>query len=270
MSKAEKTAEANSHSPDANQTQLLFRRLGRKLLWPRPNLYRWVGRLRNRGDCLNLDFDVWIYGFPRSGNSFTAEFFKMANPDARIAVWNHIPAFVISAIQARKPGLFLLRKPEDAVISWSIFGKGDLGRALDYYMDFHDVLKPHASRMLVAPFERVTSSFPDVIDEFNRRFGVKYNAMPNDPEAVADCFSRVEGLFRTPDGAINEMRVGRPSGARELAKAALLERLHHSPHLARKLAKANEFYSHFRAVHTNGAHAPKFAENRLMAEVNSY
>src|SRR2546423_5800456 len=103
-----------------------IRRLGRRLLWAHPTLYRWFGILRNRGDCLADDFDIWIGGYPRSANSFATAVFKLGNPKVRVATHLHIPTFIINALRLNKPGVLLVRKPIDAAVSWAIFWEGQM------------------------------------------------------------------------------------------------------------------------------------------------
>lgn len=244
------TAEAPFQIPSssAEKGKWILVRLGRAFFWSKPLYYRWLGRLRNRGDCLSRDFDVWIDGFPRSANTFTTTLFHMANPAARISSHRHIPTFVVSALHAGKPGILLLRKPEDAAISWAIFWKMDVTHCLDYYIDFHRVLRPYVSDLFVAPFEQVTADFPAVIDAFNRFYKLNYSSATHDAATMAECMSKVEALSREEGGGIDESRVGRPSSQREPAKVLLRKRIYQSPDLYRKLEKASELHGIFHAV----------------------
>ncbi len=136
----------------------VIRRLGRWLFWAHPKLYRWIGRMRGRGDCADGDFDAWIGGYPRSANSFTTAALRLSNPTLRVATHRHIPPLIISAVRAKKPGILLIRQPKDAAVSWTIFweGRWRLEEALDYYVDFHRALLPFRRELLVAGFDEVT------------------------------------------------------------------------------------------------------------------
>ena len=172
----------------------------------------------------------------------------MANPGVRVSSHRHIPAFILSALNANKPGILLLRRPEDAAISWAIYWNSDVEPCLEYYVDFHRSLKPYASDLFVAPFERVTTVFPEIIQAFNKRYGLSYNAMVDEPAMTASWISNVEALARGNDGKINEARVCRPSSYRETAKVPLREQLYQSRAVRRKLEMALELYSIFSAT----------------------
>ncbi len=223
-----------------------FRRLGRALFWSRPRLYRWFGQLRGHGNCLAEDFDVWIDGYPRSANSFTVESFRLANPGVRVRSHRHLPTFIIHSVTIGKPGIFLVRKPEDAIVSWAIFWNADAGHCLDYYIDYHHALRACAPDLFVASFEMVTTRFTDVIGKFNAHFGTSYSAIAHDGPTLDKTFSKVEeSAHREPSGRVNELRVSRPSRERAEIKPIVLERLQKSPSLSRKLEIAREIYSEF-------------------------
>ena len=201
-----------------NKGPFVLRRLGRLLFWRRPALYRYFGLLRGRGDCFDQDFDLWIGGFPRSANTFAVEAFQSANPGVRLASHRHIPAFIIRWLDAGQPGIFLIRQPEEAVLSWTILWRGYLEETLEYYIDFHRALLPHASRLFIATFDMVTNDFGAVIEQFNRRYGSRYAVFKHEPQAVAECFSRIETT--SPPGG-GELAVCRPSAKRAKLKPVL-------------------------------------------------
>src|SRR3954463_12597754 len=178
------------------------RRMGRLLLWKHPRMYRTFGVLRDRGDCLEKDFEVWFGGYPRSANTFSIASFNLANPHVRIARHWHIPAFIINAVRLGKPGILHLRRPEDSVVSWTIFWRGqhELADSLDYYIDFHRALLPYREKIFVAVFERIIHEFESVMRQFNSRFGTDY-AEPEPSQRTADArMAIIEDRFRGADG----------------------------------------------------------------------
>jgi hypothetical protein len=213
-------------------------------LWHDPSLYRWFGRLRGRGDCLNLDFDLWIDGFPGSGTALAATAFWEANPEVRLASRRHAPPFILHALYSFKPGIFLIRQPADAVISAAILSNRGVGESLDYYNDFHRVLAPQASWLFVVPFEDIMTQCATVIESFNLHYRTNYAAPAQNPGAR---LSAAVQLTPQPEVAVRELRVARPSPIFSDRKHELRRRLHESLALRRKLERARKYYSAFLA-----------------------
>ncbi len=210
-------------------------------------MYRSFGVLRERGDCLEKDYEVWFGGYPRSANTFSIASFHLANPNVRIARHWHIPTFIINAVRLGKPGILHMRRPEDSVISWTIFWRGqhELADSLDYYIDFHRALLPYREKIFVAVFERIIHEFESVMRQFNSRFGTDY-AEPEPSQRTADArMAIIEDRFRGADGVINEHMVSRPSEKRAKLKGSLLAQLHGSKALTKKLGVADELYREF-------------------------
>lgn len=219
-----------------------FHRLARACLWHDPSLYRWFGKLRGRGDCLNLDYDFWIDGFPGSGTALASTAFWEANPEVRLAGRWHAPPFILHALYSFKPGIFVIRQPADAVISSAILSNSSLAESLDYYNDFHRVMAPQASWLFVVPFEDIMTQCATVIESFNLHFRTNYSAPVQNP--AARLTSAIQATSQ-PDGAVRELRVARPSLISSDLKHELRKRLHESATLRRKLEHARKYYSAF-------------------------
>jgi hypothetical protein len=164
--------------------------------------------------------------------------FQMANPHLRIRSHRHIPPFIINSVERQKPGLFLIRKPEDAAISWAIYWNSPVEPCLDYYIDFHRILLPYASKMYVASFEEVTTDFDGLIRQFNTSLNTRYG-LPGYEAGVV--FSRIEEESRNHKGELNELQICRPSLRRAELKEGLVRGLSHGT-TARKLEKARDLY----------------------------
>lgn len=223
------------------------RRLSRRLFWAHPRLYRWLGILRGRGDCAEKGFDLWVGGYPRSANSFVTAALRLANPEVRVATHWHIPTFIINAVRKHKPGIFLVREPTDAALSWAIFweGRRTIEYTLEYYLDFHRALLPYRDELFIASFDEATGHFEQLLRRFNSRFGTAYISLAVDQSSLNRCVTCVEDWFRAPDGSVNEFTVPRPSPMRAELKAKLFQELRSSPGLLRKLAVANDLYKSF-------------------------
>lgn len=169
----------------------------------------------------------------------------MANPVVRVRTHCHLPPYIIHALDAGKPGMFLIRKPEDAIVSWAIICDGNLKLALDYYIDFHRVMKPHLPRLHVVTFDQVARSFRAVIQSFNQRFGTEYQSISEESSDIEECFARVEQARFSFNGQVDERTVCRPSRVRELLKPPLLARLKESPRFSPGLREAVMLFGEF-------------------------
>ncbi|HWY77937.1 MAG TPA: hypothetical protein VN281_20145 [Verrucomicrobiae bacterium] len=219
-----------------------FRRLARACLWHDPAVYRWFGWVRRRGDCFNLDFDLWIDGFPGSANALAAKAFQQANPTARLRGRWHTPPFILHALFNFKPGILLVRQPADAAVSHAILSNRDLADCLDYYNDFHRILSPHASWLFVVTFEEIMTQFATVIDGFNLHYRTAYLAPAQNPAAFLA--ASTPGAT-APEASSHELRVVRPAASHSSLKQELRQRLHENPVLRRKLEHARQLYSAF-------------------------
>jgi hypothetical protein len=233
------------------------------LLWPHPSVYFPFGLLRRRGNVFAKDIQLYIGGYPRSGNTFTRAAFLSANPRTNIQSHRHIPTFVIHQLNSGMPGLVLIRKPLDAAVSWAIHEDETLEEALAYWSDYYETLLPMRSQLFVARFEDVTTNLGNVMTSFNSRFGTSYVPFEHTPENAAICFQLIEDDNRKPCGEIREMRVCRPSAPRRMVKEAHLRELTQSDFLRKELVRAEEIYEAF--VHDQGD-SQRRAPVRLLCE----
>jgi hypothetical protein len=205
-------------------------------------MYRWVGRLRGHGDCLSLDYDLWLDGYPGSGTALAAAAFRGANPGAKLGGKWHVPPFILHALYSFKPGIFLIRQPADAVISAAMLTGSRLGDCLDYYNDFHRVMAPQASWLYVVAFDDIMTQFATVIEAFNVHYRSNYAAPAQNP---ASQLASGKEIPTQPENAVRELRVARTSSNLSGLKQELRQRLHESPKLRRKLEQARKYYAAF-------------------------
>ena len=227
-----------------------LRRIGRRLVWPRPWLYLPVGILRRGMGWYVFDskHSVYISGYPRSGNTFAVNAFHMANPGIPLRSHKHIPTFVVVSTRRGTPGMVVIRHPLDASVSWAIYKGKPLHLALQYYEDYYSVLLPYRDRLFIVRFEDVVADFGQVLRAFNARWGTSYNLFVNSPDNIAACMTQIEDESRQPDGSIPESRVARPSQGRSASKQALIAEAGNSPRVREALRRAQGVYDVFSAL----------------------
>jgi hypothetical protein len=226
-------------------SEIWLKRVARRLFWPHPILYYPFGKLRKRGNVLDKRIELYISGYPRSGNSFARTAFLSANPAVRLRSHRHIPTFVLHSQRCGIPGIVLIRSPLDAAVSWAIHENASMEETIAYWNDYYQTLLPARSELFVARFKEVTSDFGGVIEAFNERWGTRYVPFEHTVENAARCFQVAEDDKRQPSGEVREMQVSRPSRKRRAIKEKHLERLNESKFLRNELARANELYETF-------------------------
>ncbi len=220
------------HLPFPEPCNILLYRAYRRLLWPRPNAH--AAWLALRGHPIRLrQADIVVEGFGRSGNTFAVNALK--GQGLRVFSHSHAPATIQKAVKAGKPICFLIRQPEDAIVSTALYWNCSLQRYLEHYIRYHELIGEYLSYLAVFRFENFTNDFNVVIDGLKARYDL--NLMRVDHEALTeDVFRIIENQQIEQTGQINEMRVHRPSQERKDRKASLLEQLREHPDLPRALA----------------------------------
>jgi len=200
----------------------------RARLYDWPAVYLAFARVRYRrvpNRIVTADTELVIEGFPRSGNTFSAAAFDMAQRrPIKTAHHLHSSAQVLRAVRLGVPVLLLVRNPRDTVISHVIRQPCvTMRQSLSAWTRFYERLLPVRDEVFVADFSRVSTDFGAVIRDFNVRYGTGYKEFDHTEENVARCFDTIEGRSRARFGTIMEGRIARPSQERAGRKAELVE-----------------------------------------------
>lgn len=207
-----------------------------------PWLYYPLARVGRPQNAVSKQSDIVIEGFPRSGNTFANEAFRLAQRrPIRVASHLHLPIQVSLAVRWGIPCILLIRDPAAAAVSYVLYHRYlRIDVALAEYCRFYRSLLPLVSQVVVAEFSVATSDFGAVVDEVNKKYGRSFHRFVHSPENVRLCFRRMEQLMRDR-GRYDENRVGRPSSERERQKLQLCEELQ-TARSAALLREANDVY----------------------------
>ena len=190
-------------------------------IWPRVYC-RAVHRRVRTVNVATPGVHLVIEGFPRSGNTFAREAVIEANPGLHVASHLHRAAHVIRAVDLGIPTLVLVRDPVDAVASFVFMNEyRSVDAALRAYCRFYRRLWRHRDRFVVATFEQVVSDLGEVIERLNAFSGTSMVAFDHDPSAVTAVWCRIEAAA-SECGAVDELRVARPSIVRTMTAAQIL------------------------------------------------
>lgn len=191
-----------------------------------PILFEVWRKLRKKSypHVVSAKTDITIEGFPRSGNTFAVAAFEFSQKEKLIiARHTHSIAQVIKSIQFRIPTLILIRQPREAVISLAIREKIPINTATLSYISYYKKLFHYRKDICLAPFNKVTGDFGEVITSLNKKFCtnfVPYNATEENLRKVFNIIDDMELKF---SGSIDETKVARPSEQRKSLQKKLEE-----------------------------------------------
>ena len=208
------------------------------------SLYRMLRQDVSR--IVTPDTQLVIEGFPRSGNSFARRAFVMAQNESfdttRIAHHMHVPAQVVRAAQWQIPTLVLIRKPRDAVLSFTIWDPISVDQALKYYLSFYETVERVRDAYVLGLFEEVTEDFGQVIKRINHKFETTFSLFRHDDENVGKVFADMETFARRKYGEKRwERKIHRPSAVKERIKQEIEYEME-NPKRKKLIAEAEAVY----------------------------
>ncbi len=223
-----------------------LKRFVRPLLWRFPSLHSIVMRVLYGSWPRRLYGDFWVAGFPRSGNTFAGVLLAETGEFGRVGYHFHMAGDIVALSQSDIPGIMVLRRPDDAAISWAILNDWTkLECALEDYIDFHEFLLPRVESLNVACFDWFTKHPQELICAVAATLGSECRNFDLSEELLKRVNTKIEHTWLDDQGFVDEQKVARPSHARIEKKNNMLEELHSSPHLVSLLAEAMELYGRF-------------------------
>jgi hypothetical protein len=197
-----------------------------------PRAYCAYLRHRSAHTVVTGDSAIVLEGFPGSANSFAREAVLYSNPGVAVASHIHSPAHVLEALRLGRPTVLTIRPPVDAIASFLSRGyASEITAAFRSYERMHRRLLPVLDRLVVAPFDRVTDRFGDVVDEVNARFGTTLVPFPHDdPDARDAVFATLAAYTHAVAPESSTLLQATPTAARRErsadVRAALLDPAH--------------------------------------------
>ena len=197
--------------------------------------------------AIEQDTDIVIEGYPRLGNTFASSAFRLAQTKpVKIAYRLHASTQLICAAKMNVPAIALIRKPEDAVLSWVIHRSHlTIEQALKGYISFYQTVLPYKDSFVVADFDRVIGDFGAIIKQVNQKYNTSFAEFIHNEENVAQCFAVIDDFYRgAGQGKISTQTVARPSSDRQKLKEQLRGQFN-SDRLNKMRLSANQIYSKF-------------------------
>lgn len=230
------------------------------LLKTQPRFFLPIARLRQNRKrvAIRRTTDVVIEGFWRCGNHYATYAFQAAQPrPARIAHHFHAPAQLILATKWNVPAVLLIRQPEEAVASATVyFEMEDPKPVLQFYNIFHRAVLPYRDDLVVSDFTTTTTSFGRVIEALNgsyhRHFSV-FTGTDQQNRRVDQCIREEHTRI---GGAVSTFPL--PSDAKARRKTKVHGRLAGND-CESLLAEARTLYSQLKEASIQPADAQKVA-----------
>ena len=175
--------------------------------------------------------DIVIDAYPRSANTFATFAFILAQSQRTMVAHHfHAPAALVRASRLGIPALTIVRKPEDAILSYAIFmGRRRLTRAIDDYLSYYGVLAERKDLIYVAKFEDVVEDFGNVVKAMNEFFCVGFDVPDMTPEFTKMVQNHIIATYRkAPPQSISNKRdrqLPLPSNWRQELKGKYMEEL---------------------------------------------
>jgi hypothetical protein len=193
----------------------LVRYATRTAVWPSRAYLTLAGRRHRMNDALVLrdDTDLVIEGFPRSGNTFAAVAFELAqHRPVKVAHHLHAPAQVLEAVRRGVPSLLLIRDPLETVVSQLVYREFDISARVSLWswVRFYRSLRKVRDRIVVADLRDVSSDFGAVIHRVNDRYRTRFVEFEHSQANVEAAFEAIDSLSRSRYGRLREDRVARP------------------------------------------------------------
>lgn len=207
-----------------------------------PLARRKYGHLDHR--VVGAKTELVIEGFERSGNTFAAIAFEVAQP-TRVRTVHHLHAAaqIVWAARNAIPALVLIREPIATVASTTIFERClPPADVLAAWIRFYRRVVPHRARIVVADFPDVTSDFGAVIGRVNDRFGTTFGVFAHTSENQQRVFDLIDERQRTTGhGLPTRETLPRPNAERAEQNRAIRAQLER-PALDRLRGQAISLY----------------------------
>jgi len=179
---------------------------------------------------------LYVAGYPRSGNTYTSFWIQKTAPELRVSSHFHMVATLRKALKLNTNVLWVIREPRQAIASYAIYRRGHTPArrrrstefyaemALRDYLDYFRFALQHIDRMFVVEFEMTVNRPEQVLAMIQSHFSLLQDV---DEEMVAKaCEERLQ-FMRTDDRDVS-IRSG-PSEEKEKLKDGIREYLFAHP-----------------------------------------
>lgn len=164
--------------------------------------------------------DLVVEGYPRSGNTFTVDMLTLLTQERlRMAHHLHLADNVRLGAALGKPVVILIRDPESAILSFTIFSGKSVDLMAKRYRAFYQDILAIDSGFCIVTFDEVTGDFNRVVQKINAATGLAIPQAADLPATEAAARARAQRRAKQTHGDKHVLRVGAPTPEREQLKA---------------------------------------------------
>ena len=175
---------------------------------------------------ISNETDLLLDGFPRSGNSFFTGLLSVSQGGKlKLADHLHASAHVKEAIKRKVPAIVVIRKPDDAAISYMAFDRGICFQdSIEDWISFYTAIKSlNTEDYVLADFQDIISDPNPIFRDFNQKFGDRLTLKETNYEQ--DKVAAREFLDDLSNRFFGRKNDARPSEERDRLKEKLNENL---------------------------------------------
>lgn len=172
--------------------------------------------------------DLVIEGYPRSGNTFIHDMISVLTEGGkrlRIAHHTHAVENLELASLYGVPACVLIRRPEDAILSYHIYSGYPIEECARRYEAFYSSAVDLSGPVVVAGFDRIVGDFGAVVEKLNSILERPIPVAVDLDEAAARALARAGQRARRTHGADALRKGGVPSAERDRVKAGLRDQV---------------------------------------------
>jgi hypothetical protein len=175
----------------------------RNRLAEHPSVYLPIARGKYPDAVVGPRTEIVIDGFTRSAVTFATIAFQLAQRrPVRTAHTLHAAGHILRAVAMGVPVLMTIRDPDEVAVSTAIREPYvSLEIALTAYARFHERVRPALPRIVLGPFEQVTSDFGRIIGRVNEHYGTSFDRFRHTAANVAECYAIIDDRARHPPWA---------------------------------------------------------------------
>jgi hypothetical protein len=116
----------------------------------------------------------------------------------------HVPPFLLTAINYRKPAVLLLRRPEDAIASFCVLTGAKVPYLVRQWVLYYSIMQHRLDGVYLLPFEELTGGFQNAVRGIEEKFGLGLKTDFDETSIRKEAMAGIEAAYQ---GDLNAARI---------------------------------------------------------------